>query len=139
MVKAKAKKLTDIVPMMVRMREGLRKKLEASAKKRDHSINFDINHRLADSFADEEHKARDTAIIDMLAGPSTASQGLLRSIIWELQKNPGWADSQLSADLLADAINALVRNRDVDKRHFWPKDFRWEEHIPEEYEREDEE
>jgi hypothetical protein len=110
MARAKARKSTDIVPMMVRMREGLRKKLERTAEDNAHSINAEINLRLELSFALAEQEKRDTAIVDMIAGPSTASQGLLRLIIAVLQRHPRWADSQSSADQLADTIGEWVRN-----------------------------
>ncbi len=54
MAKAKAKKPTDIIPMMVRMREALRRKLERSADLHEQSINAEINWRLDRSIAHDE-------------------------------------------------------------------------------------
>jgi hypothetical protein len=46
---AKRKK-TDIVPLMLRLREGLRKQLESAARAQDRSLNSEIVARLEESF-----------------------------------------------------------------------------------------
>ena len=49
-----ARKPTDLVPTMLRIREGLRKKLERSAKGRAVSVNQEITERIERTFAEEE-------------------------------------------------------------------------------------
>lgn len=44
------RKPKDIVPIMLRIREHLRRRLESEAKKRAYSLNYEITRRLEDSF-----------------------------------------------------------------------------------------
>lgn len=44
------RKPKDIVPIMLRIREHLRRRLESEAKKRAYSLNYEIARRLEDSF-----------------------------------------------------------------------------------------
>jgi hypothetical protein len=53
-----ARKSTDIVPLTLRLREDLRRKLERAADKAERSLNIEIVERLEASFTNEE-KARD--------------------------------------------------------------------------------
>jgi DNA-directed RNA polymerase specialized sigma subunit len=49
-----ARKATELVPTMLRMRESLRKQLERSAVRNDRSMTAEIVHRLERSLQDEE-------------------------------------------------------------------------------------
>jgi hypothetical protein len=49
-----ARKATELVPTMLRIRESLRKKLERSAKSNDISINQEISDRLELSFSRDD-------------------------------------------------------------------------------------
>jgi hypothetical protein len=49
-----ARKATELVPTMLRIRESLRKKLERSAKSNDVSINQEISDRLELSFSRDD-------------------------------------------------------------------------------------
>jgi hypothetical protein len=48
------KKATAIVPTMLRIREGLRKRLELEAKKNGRSLNAEMTERLERSYAADE-------------------------------------------------------------------------------------
>jgi hypothetical protein len=52
-----ARKTTELVPLMLRLREGLRKKLERAAKTNDVSMNQEITDRLEYSFEREKQEA----------------------------------------------------------------------------------
>ncbi len=49
-----ARKLTDTVPLMLRLRESLRRKIEKAAKRDRRSMNYEINLRLEKSFPDKK-------------------------------------------------------------------------------------
>jgi hypothetical protein len=95
-----AKKSTEIVPTMLRIREDLRKRLEREAKKRDHSLNAEMVERLEKSFSNDEKSRRDSEILDMLLGFTAANSDmkeLFRHITIELATRPfelGTADMQ---------------------------------------------
>jgi hypothetical protein len=48
------RKASDVIQYKIRIREDLRRRLEAAAKKRDVSINSEMTHRLGESFDREE-------------------------------------------------------------------------------------
>ncbi len=48
------KKSTEIVPLMLRLREGLRKKVERAAKAAAHSLNAEVVKRIEYTFDEEE-------------------------------------------------------------------------------------
>ena len=77
---ATARKTTELVPLMLRLRESLRKRLEKAAKAHDQSLNTEVNDRLERSFEREQQEARDTRILNALAGPDARS----RDIIYEM-------------------------------------------------------
>jgi hypothetical protein len=85
-----AKKSTAIVPTMLRMREDLRQRLEREAKKKDHSLNAEMVHRLERSFANQ----RDSAIIEMLVRNNDVGSELLRDIADEIKKHPDWDSNE---------------------------------------------
>jgi hypothetical protein len=105
-----ARKATELVPTMLRIREGLRKKLERAANANDWSMNMEINQRLEVSFIREDQEARDSAIVDMLAGPSHYSQQLLREIVWQLQKRPDWASSPSERREMLKRVTHYIEN-----------------------------
>jgi hypothetical protein len=49
-----ARKATELVPTMLRIRESLRKKLERAAKTNARSVNQEITNRIERTFAEEE-------------------------------------------------------------------------------------
>ena len=82
---------TDIVQLSkVRMRESMRKRLARQAELNGRTLNAEITRRLEDSFDRDFKKDLNTAIIEVLAGPSKFSAELLRWIAYELQANPKW-------------------------------------------------
>jgi hypothetical protein len=81
-----AKKSTEIVPTMLRIREDLRKRLEREAKKRDHSLNAEMAERLEQSFVDSADSERDLRIINMMMDSNDISVDLIRKIVFELWK-----------------------------------------------------
>jgi hypothetical protein len=70
-----AKKDFDLRPVMTRIPEGLRKKLERAAQQRQSSMNSEIVRRLEESFAQAQK------IEDVLGGPENAA--MLRLIAAE--------------------------------------------------------
>jgi Arc-like DNA binding dprotein len=52
-----ARKTTELRPLMTRIPEGLRRRLEHAAKKADRSMNGEIIARLAESFEREDQEA----------------------------------------------------------------------------------
>jgi hypothetical protein len=95
-----AKKSTEIVPIMLRVREDLRKRLEREAKKRVHSLNAEMVERLEKSFAKESQDMRDSAILDMMVMNNDLSGALLRNIAIQLARNPDWSGSKAAKELL---------------------------------------
>jgi hypothetical protein len=89
-----AKKSTEIVPTMLRIREDLRKRLEREAKKRDHSLNAEMAERLEASFTNQAQAQRDAAIIDMLVKHDDVSGQLLRDIADQIAKHPDWSNNE---------------------------------------------
>jgi hypothetical protein len=81
-----AKKSTEIVPTMLRIREDLRKRLEREAKKRDHSLNAEMVERLEQSFVDDAQNERDLTIIGMMMNSDDIGIGLMRKIVLQLWK-----------------------------------------------------
>jgi hypothetical protein len=91
-----AKKSTEIVPTMLRIREDLRKRLEREAKKKDHSLNAEMVERLEQSFANEAQSMRDSAIIDLLVDRDKSERW--RPFLSLLVKNPELLDLKVSAE-----------------------------------------
>jgi hypothetical protein len=104
-----AKKATAIVPTMLRMREELRKRLEREAKKSGRSLNAEMVGRLEQSFTiDEQARARDSAIIDMLVNNDNVSSAVLRQIALEMTKVPGAFHSEADIKNFLTGINFLA-------------------------------
>lgn len=78
------RKSTDIVPNMIRMRESLRRKIEAAATKNDVSMNEEMVARLEASFdAESEATTMQGAIAALVGGDDEAK--LLRMIASAMQ------------------------------------------------------
>ena len=103
-----AKKSTEIVPTMLRIREDLRKRLEREAKKRDHSLNAEMVERLEQSFVDQAQNERDLAIIRMMMDSDDISVDLMRKIVLELWKRRSWADHDVDLKENEKGINFLL-------------------------------
>jgi Arc-like DNA binding domain len=103
-----AKKSTDIVPTMLRLREGLRKRLEREAKNNRQSLNAEMVERLEQSFAREQAQARDSDIVDMLIGPTNMNRNLLRWIVYELKTNQGWPWMEGGPEKMSAVLAKLV-------------------------------
>lgn len=95
---------TDIVPTMLRMREDLRKRIEASARKNANSMNEEMVIRLEVSYIRDKIEARDTTIVELLTGQWLHSAELLRNFVLELQKRPRWHLSEDAKNELYDCL-----------------------------------
>jgi hypothetical protein len=95
-----AKKSTEIVPTMLRIREDLRKRLEREAKKKDHSLNAEMVERLEQSFVDDAQALRDSAILDMMVMNNDPHGALLRNMAKQLARNPNWPHLKAAKELL---------------------------------------
>ena len=95
---------------MLRMREGLRKRLEGRAKKNGNSLNAEMVGRLEVSFLRDDMEARDTVLVELLTGNRAASGELLRAIVAEVQRRPFWDQSQSGIDDMAKRLDYYVRN-----------------------------
>jgi hypothetical protein len=102
-----AKKSTEIVPTMLRIREDLRKRLEREAKKKDHSLNAEMVDRLEQSFVDDEQNQREIAIIRMMMESDDISVDLMRKIVRELWKRRSWADTDVDPKDKETELNFL--------------------------------
>jgi len=111
-----ARKTTELVPLMLRLREGLRKQLEKAAKARDVSMNQEINDRLERSFEREKREARDTAIVDTLSRGKAHNRFLILGIVSEVTENPEWYATP-------EGVEAMAARIDHHLRAFGPKDF----------------
>jgi hypothetical protein len=74
-----ARKPRELVPLMLRLQEGLRRQLEKAAKTNDRSLNAEINWRLEYLFDQLQREARDTRILNALIGEDAR----YREIIYE--------------------------------------------------------
>lgn len=105
------RKKTDVVQLSkIRMREDLRSKLANWAEDAGRTLNAEIVDRLERSFNSDLAAERDRAMIALMVGGDLFSAMLMRFILFELQRNPHWADSPKSIDELAKFIDHLVRS-----------------------------
>jgi hypothetical protein len=112
-----AKKPDEIVPIMLRIREDLRKRLEREAKKRPRpSLNAEIADRLEQSFVYAAQDTRDSAIIEMLINNDKVSSQLLREIADEIAKHPEWASFEGRKDLVGWLHIAAHGKEPIDKK-----------------------
>jgi hypothetical protein len=78
-----ARKPTDTVPLMLRLPENLRRRIEHSAKKQQRSLNAEIIHRLEESFTRQDQAAliekTATAVVEEFRvvgfGPAAKDEG----------------------------------------------------------------
>jgi hypothetical protein len=59
------RKSTEIVPIMLRIREDLRRKLEREAKRHRTSLNAEMNMRLEDSFDQAARRSNESVAADL--------------------------------------------------------------------------
>lgn len=80
-----ARKPTELRPIMTRIPEGLRHRLERVAAKNDRSMNAEIIHRLEQSFEREDRAAEHAELIRQVTQAATvASENLARTVIAEI-------------------------------------------------------
>jgi hypothetical protein len=103
-----AKKSTEIVPTMLRIREELRRRLEREAKKRDHSLNAEMVERLEQSFVRDEKSLRDTAILDALIGNRELIELLRRATSSFWGSSATWPSVRTRLEELAKVIGQHV-------------------------------
>jgi len=106
-----ARQLTDIVSLSLRIREGIRRRLEREAKKRNLSLNAEIVDRLDQSFELVERQAQYDALISVAAGGNKFDARLLKLIadaMWKLRTGPKRLTDEEYAERLAFAINRII-------------------------------
>jgi hypothetical protein len=111
-IRTVAKKSTEIVPTMLRIREDLRKRLEREAKKKDHSLNAEMVERLEQSLANEAQDLRDSAIVDMLVNHNDASSKLVRHMVSEIAKHPDWDRNMAKRKTILDWFTREINGKE---------------------------
>ena len=106
-----AEKPSDIVPLQYRLRRGLLKKLQASAKKNDHSLNAELNARVEGTFDDESKGLQFHNAIELLAGNAENAK-LLSMISSALHAATAYGDkdpaSANNMEVFRYATNAII-------------------------------
>jgi hypothetical protein len=103
-----AERETDQVGLTLRLREGLRRRLEQSAAAREVSLNHEVNRRIEESF---EHEARVEAVFG-----SEETYALARAIgsVIEAVASPGepgaWRRDPVRFDTAVRAVNAVLES-----------------------------
>jgi hypothetical protein len=121
-----ARKATEFVQFKLRIREGLRRKIESAAEKKDISANAEAVERLENSFDSEtrrnemrelasqfnkfiaESAELDRKTLKMMAGDKDENAMLLRILARELSGNPNWTASFESKKAFADRIHSMM-------------------------------
>src|SRR5262249_53616906 len=99
---AKRKK-TDIVQFKLRIREELRRQLEAAAWSEERSLNSEIAHRLEDSFTEE----RNSILLESLLAPGTGLD-LIRAVATILRyAGPDW-NTPPKSHAVSEAIRKFI-------------------------------
>ena len=99
---AKRKK-TDVVKLQLRIREALRRRLEASATVQERSLNSDIAHRLENSFEQEKN----ALILESLLAPGTGLD-LIRAVATILRyAGPDW-NTPPKSHAVSEAITKCI-------------------------------
>ena len=99
---AKRKK-TDVVKLQLRIREALRRRLEASATVQERSLNSDIAHRLENSFEQEKN----ALILESLLAPGTGLD-LIRAVATILRyAGPDW-NTPPKSHAVSEAIRKFI-------------------------------
>jgi hypothetical protein len=70
------RKPTDYVQFKLRVRQSLVKRIQKEAAKKKHSANNEAVERLEQSFESDEKSRRDSQILDMLLGFTTANSDM---------------------------------------------------------------
>lgn len=105
--KKRGRAKSDVVPTMLRMRQDLRDRIEASARRNGNSMNEEMVMRLEVSYMRDQLEARDTILVELLTGNRGPTGDLLRDLVIELQKRPHW---NLSKEDQAELINCVAFN-----------------------------
>lgn len=110
-----ARKATEYVQFKLRIREGLRARLEREADKKEHSTNHEAVLRLEQSFVRDEHRNRershiekDAEVLNLMIGNNEAAADALRSIVFEMQSHPKWDESIAGRQAMADRVHAIL-------------------------------
>jgi hypothetical protein len=101
------RKHTDIVPLTLRLREDLRRRLESDAKRRNDSINNAVIERLEASFAEDTQ----FGLVEALTGGGDSAQLLkliARALLMQSIAGGNWKGAPESAQAVKDAIGFIV-------------------------------
>jgi hypothetical protein len=98
---AKRKK-TDVVKLQLRIREALRRRLEATASAEERSLNSEIAHRLESSFQQD----RNSLLIELLA--PGADLELLRHLAIILRRTGHDWNTPSKSHAVSEAISKLI-------------------------------
>jgi Arc-like DNA binding domain len=101
--RAMARKPTELRPVMTRIPEGLRRRLEKEATRSDRSMNAEIIERLERSFS---YRKTDALAAGLTGGPDNAN--ILRLVAIALSLAGQWKDDTERSDALRIAIDYLV-------------------------------
>src|SRR5262245_9236390 len=106
-----ARKPTDIVSLSLRIREGVRRRLEREAKQHNQSLNAEIADRLNQSFDLAERQAQYDALLSFAVAGNQLDARLLKliaSAMWKLRTGPKKLTDQEYAERLVIAINRII-------------------------------
>jgi hypothetical protein len=118
-----ALKSTELRPIMTRIPEGLRKRLERSARVADRSMNSEIIHRLMQSYEKEEVSE---ALMSLLGGDDNAKT--LRALVRVLLAHGGasenwwkyWRANPVAAEAVHRSVDLLMADLTGRERAFPP-------------------
>lgn len=106
-----ARKSTEFVQFKLRVREGLRVKIEREAKKKDQSANNEAVERLERSFDLSKQENRDAAVVDFLANGDGSAVDWFRWLAFQCQvrapKDGIWT-KEMRENLASEFRNYLV-------------------------------
>src|SRR5215469_11989963 len=97
------RKRTDVVKLQLRIREALRRRLEAAAGAEERSLNSEIAHRLENSF--EQEKSLHMVEALLAAGPGLE---LVRAVGIILRSAGQDWNTSAKSDAVAEAIRKIV-------------------------------
>jgi hypothetical protein len=97
------RKRTDVVKLQLRIREALRRRLEANARVQERSLNSEIAHRLENSFDQEKYRL----VLETLLAPGAGLE-LIRYVGRILKvAGPDWYNPPKS-HAVAEAIRKMI-------------------------------
>jgi hypothetical protein len=105
------RKATDIVSLSLRIREGLRRRLEREAKKDNQSLNAEIVDRLDQSFDLAKRQSEYDAMLSFAAAGNKYDAMLLKliaSAMWKLRSGPRPLSDEEYAERLLIAIVLII-------------------------------